>query len=203
MVQPLENIIVRHRDDFTEVINDYNLKSVVEVGVHMGVYAEHLVSKCPHITYYGVDAWTCVGMSTSSKVRCENRIGVEEYDGDKVKQFVQDKLDAALDSWGEDWHGGEPVLIRENTPKASLQFKDNSIDFVYIDAGHTFADVKADIDAWLKIVKPGGILAGHDYTSKRYRGVKKAVKLRFPEDEIRVTETDRPKSWWIIKNEES
>ncbi len=47
-----------------------------------------------------------------------------------------------------------------------------SADAVFIDADHSEAAVRADIEAWLPIVKPGGILAGHDYDEE---GVRAAV----------------------------
>lgn len=61
---------------------------------------------------------------------------------------------------------------------ASLMFADKSLDFVFIDASHEYAHVLLDIDAWLPKVKPGGILAGHDYTPS-WPGVVKAVNERF------------------------
>jgi hypothetical protein len=43
------------------------------------------------------------------------------------------------------------------------EYNDKSLDFVFIDGDHRYECVKADIEAWLPKVKPGGILAGHDY----------------------------------------
>jgi hypothetical protein len=37
------------------------------------------------------------------------------------------------------------------------------LDSVYIDASHHYAEVMADIGAWRPLVRPGGIIAGHDY----------------------------------------
>jgi hypothetical protein len=57
-------------------------------------------------------------------------------------------------------------------------FDDGSLDFVFIDASHEYEDVKEDIKAWIKKVKPGGVLAGHDYyvnTHDYFPGVKQAV----------------------------
>ena len=53
------------------------------------------------------------------------------------------------------------------------QIKDESLDFVYIDAGHAYMECKLDIDGWYPKVKDGGILAGHDYFN--CAGVKQAV----------------------------
>ena len=55
---------------------------------------------------------------------------------------------------------------------------DNCLDFVFIDASHDYQSVVQDIQAWLPKVKPGGILAGHDYTAA-FPGVVEAVDGTF------------------------
>lgn len=42
-------------------------------------------------------------------------------------------------------------------------FKEESLDFVFIDANHEFKEVACDISEWSKKVRKGGIVAGHDY----------------------------------------
>ena len=49
------------------------------------------------------------------------------------------------------------------------------LDFVYIDADHSYKAVYNDIQCALKIVKKGGIIAGHDYSPKYSERVVKAV----------------------------
>jgi len=55
------------------------------------------------------------------------------------------------------------TVIRIDSIKATKLFEDNSFDWVYIDADHSYFAVKNDLNAWIKKIKPGGMLAGHDY----------------------------------------
>jgi len=52
---------------------------------------------------------------------------------------------------------------------------DLSLDFVYIDGDHTFDHVMLDLILWSRKVRPGGIVAGHDYYRFRTAGVVPAV----------------------------
>lgn len=36
------------------------------------------------------------------------------------------------------------------------------LDFLFIDAGHRYDEVKSDYDLWSKLVRPGGLIAFHD-----------------------------------------
>ena len=50
-------------------------------------------------------------------------------------------------------------------------------DMVYIDGCHEEWAVRQDIEAWKPLIKPGGMLAGHDWRNGRtYRGVTRAVR---------------------------
>ena len=55
--------------------------------------------------------------------------------------------------------------IRLTSTEASNLYADNSLDFVFIDANHSYKFIKDDIKHWYPKVKKGGILAGHDYWS--------------------------------------
>ena len=51
------------------------------------------------------------------------------------------------------------------------------LDFVFIDADHSYEGCKADIEAWFPLVREGGLLCGHDYDNTDFPqwGVKRAV----------------------------
>ena len=64
------------------------------------------------------------------------------------------------------------------------EFKDGSVDFIYVDGSHEYEDVKRDIELYLPKIKQGGFIAGHDYMDY-FEGCKKAVQETVGEpDEI-------------------
>lgn len=69
---------------------------------------------------------------------------------------------------------GRSIIHKMLTIDAIKKFDDNSLDFVYIDATHTYEAVKQEIELWSKKVKPDGLISGHDYVSG-WPGVIKAV----------------------------
>lgn len=71
--------------------------------------------------------------------------------------------------------------VRMTSQEAVTQYADGSLDLVLIDAGHSYADVSADIRAWLPKVRSGGVLAGDDY---EWPGVKQAVTELIPRAQI-------------------
>jgi predicted O-methyltransferase YrrM len=48
-------------------------------------------------------------------------------------------------------------------------------DLIVVDGDHTQAGLQGDIDAWLHHVRPGGIIAYHDYTRKHWPDVQPTV----------------------------
>ncbi|MBU0481319.1 MAG: class I SAM-dependent methyltransferase [Proteobacteria bacterium] len=71
--------------------------------------------------------------------------------------------------------------IRESSKNAVGGFADGELDFVYIDAGHTYADVKEDIARWRSKVRKGGWMAGDDHD---WPGVSKAVSEEFEDYKV-------------------
>ena len=55
------------------------------------------------------------------------------------------------------------IIIDDWSVSAAKQFTDRSLDFVYIDADHSYESCLADINAWHPKIRVGGILSGHDY----------------------------------------
>jgi hypothetical protein len=97
---------------------------------------------------------------------------------------------------------GKYQTIKSGSAAAAVNFADQSVDFVFIDADHVYDRVKEDILAWLPKVKPGGIIAGHDYNPPHE--VKQAVDeifgsrvITIPSDDFHPI--DRPFYSWKVQ----
>ena len=123
----------------------------VELGVLRGPTFKYLIENCPNLTLTGVDVFTPDWLWKARKIETTEDLrkikAVKWYEGlvEYTEQF-----------------GGRANLIRDFTTSASNQFEDNSIDFVFIDADHSYDGVKEDIKMWEPKVKKGGLVSGHD-----------------------------------------
>lgn len=77
------------------------------------------------------------------------------------------------------------------SPEAAESYEDDSLDFVWIDALHTYEHCRADILAWLPKIRDGGYIGGHDYAEEN--GIARAVDELLPHREIYQGEL--VKSW--------
>ena len=73
--------------------------------------------------------------------------------------------------------------IRMETVKAHDLYKDQSLDFIFIDADHSYEAIQRDIKNWYPKLKQEGIIAGHDYTIG-WPGVVQAVDEFFGKNNI-------------------
>eukprot|EP00439_Symbiodinium_sp_Y106_P055861 s2154_g7.t2 len=125
---------------------------VAEIGVEKGMTVTFLLKHEPAIVdYYLVDPWHVPGKSQESN---------------DVLQSYYENLEA--------WSSQEPAfqrngrkaahILRQSSEEAAGQLGTDYFDLVFIDAEHTFEAVRRDIQVWKRRVRPGGILAGHDFS---------------------------------------
>lgn len=80
------------------------------------------------------------------------------------------------------------------------QFKDGSLDFVYIDGDHSFENCILDILHWTKKVRPNGVVAVHDYHPYVGLDVMLAVDAYTRANHIDpwyVTREMEPTAYWV------
>jgi glycosyltransferase involved in cell wall biosynthesis len=140
-------------------------ETFVEVGSWFGKSTNYLASKIKEsnkeINFITVDTFK----GTDNEDLHKNI--VNSFNGDIFYEFIDNTvLSDNLDKF---------QIIKDTSYNASNQFSNNSIDFIMIDAGHTYDDVKDDIKIWYNKIKPGGIISGDDYGGSFFPGVTKAV----------------------------
>ena len=128
---------------------------VVEVGSYLGRSTAYLSSKInPHALIIAVDPWPHFEPIAE---RVEVREGLYSC-------FLSNVLQC----------GCRNVLPLRTTSLVASQIVRNDLAAVFLDGDHSYEAVKADIESWMPKIKPGGILAGHDYGAE-HPGVKQAA----------------------------
>ena len=73
--------------------------------------------------------------------------------------------------------------INMHSKDAAENFKNESLDFVYIDGAHDYDSVKSDILSWKPKIRKNSYIAGDDYDD-RWPGLKEAVAEQLPNHEV-------------------
>jgi hypothetical protein len=164
------------RLDLPEYLAKNGFHRGVEIGVYKAEFTEHFAKAGLEI--YGVDPWMAQG-----------------YEGHEHRQKRQDFL------YG---HASRVLtkypncrLIRKTSMDAVKDFKDNSLDFVYIDGNHGLKYAIEDMWEWSKKVRSGGIVSGHDWGHKPMRGLDSFCLHVTPAVDAYVT-CMHIKDWYVI-----
>jgi hypothetical protein len=141
------------RNNFANFLNKtYRFGTAVEIGVHRGTFAKTFMDSWLGSLYIGIDPWQSVpGYEEQEKL-------LEEYNGNREDDYnyCSRLLWKHIKDCRAELHRGlseDIVRLVDN----------NSIDFVYIDGDHRYVSVWNDLTLWYPKVRPGGILAGHDF----------------------------------------
>ena len=133
----------------------------VEVGVDRGEFSEVLCKDNPNLHLYSVDPWSPGAYEEGNPYKSKQ----EYFEGcyqETVKRLASYNC----------------TIIRKTSMDALKDFEDNSLDFVYIDANHDFLNFTMDLHYWMKKVRLGGIISGHDYayfSYSKFNHVKRAL----------------------------
>lgn len=164
-----------------DLINEMNLKKGCEIGVAYGGQSQYLLEQTHIETLYSIDPY-----KHFTKNEYPDFLNFEQKVHDVLFLKVMEKLEI---------FGNRSILLRETSQDAVKRFDDNSLDFVYIDANHTYEYVRDDLNRWSCKVRPGGLIAGDDYIN--WPGVSKAVR-EFTQAH-RISFNVQGNKWWFIK----
>ena len=178
---PQNPLCLRTRDDFSKFFTFLGFKTGVEVGVLRGEFSAQLL-KDWNGTLYLVDAWKHLDDYRDAS-------NGDDITHEANYQFVKQRFA----------RNPNVVIFRSLSAEAANSFQTGSLDWVYLDANHSYEAVKVDLEAWYPKVRIGGIIAGHDYIDAPNHiagnfGVKSAVREFFAGGNIH----EYP-DWWVIK----
>lgn len=156
--------------------------SVVEIGVYQGTLSRFLLDSVGTVQLLGVDPYM-IQKNASTWRESNQEVEARYREARAVYDEYRDRSELKVMTSAE----------------ASRLVADHSFDLVFIDGDHTYEGALEDIDLWLPKVKPGGILAGHDFFLP-FEGVIRAVYERAPPDGIVHTcgGTIDVMWWWVV-----
>jgi len=177
------------REEFAELLNRRRLLgSGAEVGVKRGEFSESLLDRWKGCHLVSIDPW----------------LEANDYaDIANVAQTVHEGFYAETRERLERF-GARSTIWRMTGAEAAPMILHHSLDFVYLDARHDFDSLSEDLTTWFDRVRPGGLIAGHDYVDGTFAdgvfGVRSAVDAFFSERGLRVNSTlmDRPYLSWFV-----
>jgi len=138
--------------NLAELFAELGFNNGVELGVDRGEYSKILCDANPKLHLYSIDPWFSEAYEPNTYVNEPQAYWNTCYE--EAKEILKDS---------------NCTLVRKTSAEALKDFEDESLDFVYIDANHDFPNFTFDLHNWLKKIKPGGIMAGHDFAYFSYR----------------------------------
>jgi len=143
-----------YKELYDEVVEKAGNDDVfVEVGAWFGKSTNYLATKIreskKNIKFTTVDTWK----GTDDEDIHQTIVGA--FNGDIFYEFVDNTtLTNNYDNI---------TMIKDTSKNAANQFANGSIDYIMLDAGHSYDALKDDLNVWYNKVKPGGIVSGDDY----------------------------------------
>lgn len=152
---------VGERAFLADLANDLNLTSrAAELGAYRGEYAEQNLNRWRGVLYVLLDVWVvsdCVNGNLSNCV----------YDARSGRTFDKMAARGRMRRGGDRFKNpdGSPryLMLQKSTLEAAKTFPDGHFDWLYLDATHSYAEAKRDLEAWYPKLRVGGLMSGHDY----------------------------------------
>jgi hypothetical protein len=168
-----------------EFINRLNLKTGCEIGVAFGTHSEHILQNSGVETLYSVDPYRYFPTGY------DDGMNLDQSYFDILHIFSKERLSR---------FGKRSSMIRKTSQEAAEEFTCNQLDFIYIDANHSYEAVKQDLESWYDKVRPGGLIAGDDYDHPNFPGTKQAIDEFFADKGLPINQHETIKLFfWVIK----
>lgn len=150
---------IERREDFAAILPKHAVGA--EVGVFSGRFSRQLCRLTEPTRFYAIDAWwegDGETFASRPKVRTRDAHGSTLI---RLRPWISS--------------GVAQVLVRKSQ-QALRELEPGHLDWLYLDAGHEFQQTLEELRLCSRVVKPSGIIAGHDFICMKWQGVFKAIK---------------------------
>ena len=117
-----------------------------EIGVLKGDFSEFMLKMDPSKLYL-VDPWVSI-MDIPARWHA-----IDQGELDLIKQDVADKFSS----------DNRVEIIQKYSIDALGDFEDDSLDWIYLDANHSYSFIQQDLENWWPKLKSGGTMCGNAY----------------------------------------
>lgn len=131
------------RSHLYSLFNEMGFEKGAEIGVKRGINARAMCTAIPNLLLILVDPYISYG---------DDEMELPDAEHNSFYKHARKLLKPY-----------NTRFIIKKSMDAIREVANESLDFVYIDGNHTFDYAMSDIIEWTKKVRPGGIVAGHDY----------------------------------------
>ncbi|KKL73401.1 hypothetical protein LCGC14_2075290 [marine sediment metagenome] len=138
--------MVRNRRDWLATLPENSVGA--EIGVMEGQFSRVILDVARPERLFLVDHWTsALPGEKGAKRHAEQAVRLRTTLREVCKEIAT----------------GQVRLVVAFSVEAAGMLGERSLDWVYIDAHHSYQAVTEDLEAWFPKVKLGGVIAGHDY----------------------------------------
>jgi hypothetical protein len=148
---------IRYRRDLHLLFSDTLQIRTAEIGVAQGLFSEDII-KWGGQYHYCVDTWECNPS--------------QRGDGGSPQSWHDENYRQVIERMKP--YDGRYEILRGPSTKMAQMIPSDSLDFINVDADHSYEGVKNDIESYWPKLKRGGIICFHDFEARQY-GVKDAV----------------------------
>ena len=119
---------------------------VAELGVDHAKFSREIIKRTMPSRLHLVDVWQC-----------------ERYH-ERLFYMISNLFAPQIES-------GSVVIERKLSTEAAHDYPDAYFDWIYIDTDHSYRTTRAELELYAPKIKPGGLIAGHDYSKGNFVGM--------------------------------
>ncbi len=176
---------IDHRCEFPLLCDWRKYETAIEVGVERGLFSSFFFRRNQRLRHY---------------------IGVDDYQPhDEFPASREPDMLIASARYAEcpfaSLMRSQGWVIADAIRNGQLgHIKEQQVDFVYIDAGHSYDDVQQDITTWWPLLSARGMLAGHDFDHTHPDIVRAVEEFAAAGDLTIYLTQEHPNSWYCYKS---